>query len=82
VSKPRYTGVEETRQQLPALLDDAHAGQPVVITKRGKPYAAIVPLEALPESGPRPSMLALRGSGPGLWGDDAGAWVDRLRDEW
>jgi prevent-host-death family protein len=43
----RHAGVEETRQQLPSLLDDAHAGKPVVITKHGKPYAAIVPLEAL-----------------------------------
>jgi prevent-host-death family protein len=82
VSKRRFTGVEETRQQLPALLDDAHAGKPVVITKHGKPYAAIVPLEALPEEGPRPSFCKLRGSGSGLWGDDAAAWVDRMRDEW
>lgn len=82
MSKRRYTGVEETRQQLPSLLDDAHAGKPVVITKHGRPYAAIVPLEALPEGGPRPSMRALRGSGAGFWGDDAAAWVERLRDEW
>jgi prevent-host-death family protein len=82
VSTRRYTGVEETRQQLPALLDEAHAGEAVVITKRGKPYAAIVPLAALPAGEPRPSFLALRGSGAGLWGDDAAAWVDRLREEW
>ena len=82
MSRRRYTGVEETRQQLPSLLDDAHGGNSVVITKRGKPYAAIVPLEALPPSGPCPSILALRGSGAGLWGEDAAAWVDRLRDEW
>jgi len=82
MSKHRYTGVEETRQQLPSLLDDAHAGKPVVITKHGKPYAAIVPLDSLPAGGPRPSMRALRGSGAGLWGDDPAAWVDRSRDEW
>ena len=82
MSKHRYTGVEETRQQLPSLLDDAHSGKPVVITKHGKPYAAIVPLDSLPAGGPLPSMRALRGSGAGLWGDDAAAWVDRLRDEW
>lgn len=82
MSKRRYTGVEETRQQLPSLLDQAHAGQPVVITKHGKPYAALVPLAALPESATRPSFVGLRGSGAGLWGDDAAAWVDRMRDEW
>ena len=82
MSKRRYSGVEETRQQLPALLDEAHAGKPVVITKHGKPYAAIVPLEALPEPSPRPSLVGLRGSGAGLWGDDASDWVNRMRDEW
>lgn len=82
MSKRRYTGVEETRKQLPSLLDEAHAGRAVVVTKRGEPYAAIVPLEALAATSPRPSFVALRGTGPGLWGDDAAAWVDRLRDEW
>lgn len=82
MSKHRYSGVEETRQRLPALLDDAHAGKPVVVTKHGRPYAAIVPLDAVQEAGPRPSMKALRGSGTGLWGDDVAAWVDRLREEW
>ena len=82
MSKRRFSGVEETRQQLPALLDDANRGRSVVITKHGKPYAAIVPLEALPDAGPRPSIRALRGSGAGLWGDDAAVCVERLRDEW
>jgi prevent-host-death family protein len=82
MTKRRYTGVEETRQQLPALLDEARAGKPVVITKHGKPYAAIVPLESLPEAGPRPSLRGLRGTGAGLWGEDGAAWVERMRDEW
>ena len=82
MSKRRYSGVEETRQQLPSLLEDAHAGQALIITKRGKPYAALVPLEALPDTRPRPSIVALRGSGRGLWGRDAAAWVSRMRNEW
>lgn len=82
MSVRRYKGVEETRQQLPGLLDAAHDGRPVVVTKRGKPYAAIVPLECLPDTATRPSFCALRGSGAGLWGEDAVAWVERLRDEW
>lgn len=82
MSKRRYSGVEETRQQLPSLLEGAHAGEAVIITKRGKPYAALVPIDALPGTSPRPSVVALRGSGAGLWGDDASAWVDRLRNEW
>jgi prevent-host-death family protein len=43
MSKRSYSDVEETRQQLPSLLESAHAGQAVIITKRGKPYAALVP---------------------------------------
>lgn len=82
MSKRRYTGVEETRQQLPSLLEQARAGEPVVITKHGKPYAALVPLESLPGPAPRPSILGLRGSGAGLWGEDASDWVNRMRDEW
>ena len=82
MSKRRYTGVEETRQQLPSLLDAAHAGDPVIITKHGKPYAAIVPLDSLREDRQRPSVVALRGSGTGMWGDSAEAWVERMRDEW
>jgi prevent-host-death family protein len=82
MSKRRYSGVEETRQQLPSLLEGAHAGEAVIITKRGKPYAALVPFEALPATMPRPSVVALRGSGAGLWGKDAAAWVDRIRNEW
>jgi len=82
VSRRRCSGVEEARQNLPSLLADANAGKPVVITKHGKPYAAIVPLEALPDAQTGPSFHALRGSGAGLWGDDAAAWIDRMRDEW
>jgi hypothetical protein len=26
--------------------------------------------------------VALRGSGRGLWGKDAAAWVNRMRNEW
>jgi hypothetical protein len=36
----------------------------------------------LPDARPRPSVVALRGSGAGLWGKDAAAWVDRMRNEW
>ena len=78
----RYSGVEETRQQLPSLLEGAHAGQAVIITKRGKPYAALVPIDSLPDARPRRSVVALRGSGAGLWGKSAAAWVDRMRNEW
>ena len=80
---PRKTcGAERARAHLPALLDDAHQGATTVITKRGRPYAALVPLaESVP---PRkgPSLLQMKGSGAGLWGRSSARTVARLRDEW
>jgi len=82
MSKRRYSDVEETSQQLPSLLEVAHAGQAVIITRRGERYAALVPIQALKDARPRPSVVALRGSGVGLWGKSAAAWVNRMRNEW
>jgi antitoxin (DNA-binding transcriptional repressor) of toxin-antitoxin stability system len=82
MSKRSSSGVEKNRQQQLSLPDHAHAGQAVSITRRGMSYAALVPIEALPDAWPRPSVVALRGSGRGLWGKDAAAEVIRMRNEW
>ena len=37
--------VHEAKTQLSRLLDRAHAGEEVVLSKAGKPYAKLVPLE-------------------------------------
>lgn len=76
-------GLEQARATLPALVADAHAGKTSVITRHGKPVAALVPL-ALAEArrGHGGGLLALRGSGKGLW-RRSGAWgIDELRAEW
>ena len=75
-------GAERERAHLPDLLDDAHQGASTIITKRGRPYAALVPLaeSAPPRKGP--SLLKLKGSGAGLWGRSPARTVARLRDEW
>ncbi len=75
-------GAEEARSHLPELLEDAHQGSPTIITKRGRPYAALVPLtqSAAPAKGP--SLLDLKGSGAGLWGRHSARAVARLREEW
>ncbi len=79
-------GLEQARIQLPAIAANAHAGNASVITKHGKPYAAIVPVQALQKLRARGAsasgVLALRGSGRGLWGADVGQAISRLRDEW
>lgn len=75
-------GVEDTRRRLPALVEDAHRGQATLITKHGKPYAALVPLAALTRSRQGLDIRTLRGSGKGLWGRSAAATVRKLRAEW
>ncbi len=75
-------GSEEARKRLPELLDRAHRGKATIITKRGVPYAAIMPVTALARHLSGIGIRALRGSGKKLWGRNAAAWVDRVRDEW
>ena len=79
-------GIEQARIQLPSIVADAHAGARCIITKHGKPYAAIVPLEDVQKSRAEADLasglLALRGTGRGLWGAHVGQTVSALRDEW
>ncbi|MEO7391571.1 MAG: hypothetical protein ABIU58_05320 [Ramlibacter sp.] len=79
---PRSVGLEQGRKQLPELAQLAHSGQGSVLTKHGKPYAAIVSAEVLLKSRRKPSFLALRGTGKGMWGRSAAAHIARLRNEW
>ena len=44
-SMPNPINVHEAKTQLSRLLDRAHAGEEVVLSKAGKPYAKLVPLE-------------------------------------
>jgi prevent-host-death family protein len=73
-------GVDGARRHLPALLDRAHRGESIVITKHGKPYAALV--EATAATRRRGNFSRLRGTGKGLWGHDAARTIDKLRREW
>lgn len=78
----RTKGVQEARQELPALLEAAHRGQRIIITKHGKPYAAIVPVEEGARKTRGVTVAQLRGSGKRIWKRNAAEIVDRLRDEW
>jgi prevent-host-death family protein len=79
-------GLEQARIQLPKIIANAHAGIRSIITKHGKPYAAIVPLQDIKQSSTDADLtsgiLALRGTGRGLWGAHVGQTVSDLRDEW
>lgn len=79
---PAQYGLEQARTQLPSLVSAAQAGVSSVITRHGKPFAAIVPLAKLDSPSPASGLLALRGSGSGLWGKSPASTVDALRDEW
>jgi prevent-host-death family protein len=40
----RIVNVQEAKIHFSRLLDQAHAGQEIVVAKAGKPYARLVPL--------------------------------------
>lgn len=85
---PLRYGLEQARAQLPLIASEAHAGHASVITRHGKPVAVVVPVAQWeqaqqPPSPPTgPGLLALRGTGRGLWGEDPARAVADLRDEW
>ena len=78
--KMQVAGVEEARAKLPPILRSAHQeGTVTIVTKRGVPYAAVVPVShAIREA---PKLSDLRGSAEGCFGD-ARRFVEGLRDEW
>ena len=78
--KVQTAGVDEARTKLPEILRAANdEGAITIVTKRGEPYAAVVPVaQALPEA---PRISTLRGSANGCYGD-AGSFVSAMRDEW
>ena len=75
-------GIDEGRSNLPKLASMAHAGHSSLLTKHGKPYAAIVAADMLIALRRVPRFLTLRGTGRGLWGRNPGEHVASLRDEW
>jgi prevent-host-death family protein len=75
-------GAEQARSHLPELLEAAHHGSSTIITKHGRPYAALVSLAQSEPARKGSSLLDLKGSGRGLWGRDSARSVARMRDEW
>ncbi|WP_018871323.1 MULTISPECIES: type II toxin-antitoxin system Phd/YefM family antitoxin [unclassified Thioalkalivibrio] len=75
-------GSEAARRQLPNLLDRAHSGEPAIIMKRGKPYAILAAPDQCKIPSSQAGLLALRGSGAGLWGTEPAKTVADLREEW
>jgi prevent-host-death family protein len=82
---PQY-GLEQARAQLPLIASEAVAGYSTVITRHGKPVAVVVPVDQWRGQQARSvklgGILALRGTGRGLWSQGGGPSVAQLRDEW
>ncbi len=81
MAKKSY-GAEEARTLLPEFIGQAHRGKRSVITKRGKPYAEVVPVGSNTNGKPRLAFLSLAGTGHGLWGHESRKTLKHLRDEW
>lgn len=82
MSATRRKGAEEARSQLPDLLQAAEKGQATIITRHGRPVAALMPIEAYGTALRQQPLTPLAGSGRGLWGKDSARTLRRLRDEW
>jgi prevent-host-death family protein len=82
MSPPAHKGAEEARNQLPELLTAAENGRSTVITKHGRPVAAIVPMTNFKDHSRQKPLQSIKGSGRGLWGEDSRRTLRTLRDEW
>jgi antitoxin (DNA-binding transcriptional repressor) of toxin-antitoxin stability system len=67
---------------MPALLEAAEKGTSTIITRHGRPVAALVPLDQFSGQGQQKPLLPLKGTGRGLWGKSSTRMIRALRDEW
>jgi prevent-host-death family protein len=77
-----HKGSEEARNELPTLLEEAQSGRATIITRRGRPVAALVPLSQYQTGPKQQSLLNLEGVARGLWGKSSTGTIKKLRDEW
>lgn len=82
VSIPTRKGAEEARNQLPDLLTAAEKGRSTIITKHGRPVAALVPMMNFEEGRRQKALLSVKGSGRGLWGEHSRKTLHKIREEW
>jgi prevent-host-death family protein len=73
---------EETPNPLPDLLNAAEKGQATIITKHGRPIAALVPVQDFADRNAQQPLLPWKRSGRGLWGKNSVRALRALRDEW
>ncbi|HEX7192275.1 MAG TPA: type II toxin-antitoxin system Phd/YefM family antitoxin [Thermoanaerobaculia bacterium] len=82
MSRTERKGAEEARNQLPDLLEAAQKGHSTIVTKHGRPIAAIVPIDEFAVSTRQRSLLPCKATGRGLWGKGGVRVLQDLREEW
>lgn len=82
MAKVPHKGAEQARNRLPELLAAAEKGRSTIITRHGRPIAAVVPVDRYVATGAQQPLVPLKRSGRGLWGADSARTVRELRDEW
>ncbi len=75
-------GIEATRRRLPELVAAAREGKTTLITRHGRPLAALVPIDEVDRRRMPTAMRDLKGCAAGVWGEDPARLVEELRDEW
>ena len=81
MAKPASKSAEEARNHLPDLLTAAENSRSTVITKHGRPVAAIVPMADFTAGYRQQSLIPVKGSGRGLWGQNNVQNLRELRDD-
>ena len=77
-----HTSAEEVRDQFSDLLTAAEKGLSTIITKHGRPVAALIPIGAYRASLRQQPLTPIAGSGRGLWEKNSTGAHRNLRDEW
>ena len=75
--------VREAHREFSRLSDAAERGDVTVITRRGRPVAALMPIHDQKVSVRRQLPIThLRGTGKGMWGKDSRRFIRKLRSVW
>ncbi len=82
IGKVVHKGAEEARNQLPHLLEAAEDGRSTIITKHGRPVAALVPIDDYVAAARQEPLIPMAGSGRALWGRNSARTIGKLRHEW
>ena len=84
--KPKTYDLKQAAAQLSRIVRDAQTGQTSLLTLRGVPVAALLSMErwqqTTTEVSSHAGILALRGTGRGLWNAVSETTIATLRAEW